>query len=278
MAVRKYRPRTPGTRFKSVSDFSEITRDRPEKSLVEGYTRSGGRNNLGRITSRRRGGGAKRAYRRIDFKRDKDGVPARVAAIEYDPNRSARIALLHYRDGEKRYVLAPVGLQVGAEVVSGAQVEPKIGNSMPLRGIPQGLEIHNIELRPGRGGKLVRSAGNVATLAAKEGDHANVILPSGEMRLIHLDCRATIGQLGNTDHQLVSLGKAGRNRHKGRRPKVRGTAQNPVAHPMGGGEGRSAGGRHPCSPWGKLSKGGRTRSPRARSNRFIVRKRKGRRR
>ncbi len=278
MPVRKYRPMTPGTRHKSVSDFSEITKKRPEKSLLEPQKKSGGRNNNGRITSRRRGGGAKRAYRIIDFKRDKADVPAKVAAIEYDPNRSARIALLHYKDGEKRYILAPLGLKVGEEIVSGESVEPKVGNSMPIRSIPQGLEIHNIELHPGRGGQLVRSAGMVATLSAKEGDYANIILPSGEMRLIHVSCRATIGQLGNTDHQLVSLGKAGRARHLGRRPKVRGTAQNPVAHPMGGGEGRTAGGRHPCSPWGKLSKGGKTRSTRARSNRFIVRKRKGKRR
>ncbi len=277
MPIRKYRPMTPGTRHKSVSDFAEITKSRPEKSLLEPMKKSGGRNNLGRITVRRRGGGAKRAYRRIDFRRDKYDVPAKVASIEYDPNRSARIALLHYADGEKRYILAPLGLTVGQTVVSGLRVEPKVGNAMPIRNIPQGLEIHNIELRPGRGGQLVRSAGNVAVLSAKEGDYANVILPSGEMRLIHLDCHATIGQLGNTDHQLVSLGKAGRARHLGRRPKVRGTAMNPVAHPMGGGEGRTAGGRHPCSPWGKLSKGQRTRSTRARTSRFIVRKRKGRR-
>lgn len=277
MPIRKYRPMTPGTRHKSVSDFAEITKSRPEKSLLEPMKKTGGRNNLGRITVRRRGGGAKRAYRRIDFKRDKYDVPAKVASVEYDPNRSARIALLHYADGEKRYILAPLGLTVGQTVVSGLRVEPKVGNAMPIRNIPQGLEIHNIELRPGRGGQLVRSAGNVAVLSAKEGDYANVILPSGEMRLIHLDCHATIGQLGNTDHQLVSLGKAGRARHLGRRPKVRGTAMNPVAHPMGGGEGRTAGGRHPCSPWGKLSKGQRTRSTRARTSRFIVRKRKGRR-
>ncbi len=279
MPIRKYRPMTPGTRFKSVSDFSGLTKKAPEKSLLEPMRKTGGRNSYGRITSRRRGGGAKRAYRIIDFRRDKLDIPAKVAAIEYDPNRSARIALLHYADGEKRYILAPLGLKVGTVIVSGAKtVEPSVGNSMTLRYIPQGLEIHNIELQPGRGGKLVRSAGNVAVLSAKEGDYANVILPSGEMRLIHLDCRATLGQLGNTDHQLVSLGKAGRKRHLGRRPKVRGTAMNPVAHPMGGGEGRTAGGRHPCSPWGKLSKGGKTRSPHARSNRFIVRKRKGRRR
>ena len=278
MPVRKYRPMTPGTRFRSVSDFKELTKDRPEKRLVEAKKRTGGRNNLGRITSRRRGGGAKKAYRVIDFKRDKMEVPAKVATIEYDPNRSTRIALLHYLDGEKRYILAPLKLGVGEMIVSGERVEPKVGNSMPIKNIPQGMEIHNIELRPGRGGQLVRSAGGVATLSAKEGKYANVILPSGEMRLIHVDCRATIGQLGNTDHQHISIGKAGRNRHLGRRPKVRGTAQNPVAHPMGGGEGRSAGGRHPCSPWGKLSKGGKTRSKRARGDRFIIRKRKGRRR
>jgi len=276
MGVRKFRPMTAGTRFASVSDFSEITKDHPEKSLVAPYKKTGGRNNLGRITSRRRGGGAKRAYRIIDFKRDKDGVPAKVAAIEYDPNRSARIALLHYLDGEKRYILAPQGLHVGDRVQSGSEVEPKVGNCMPIRAIPQGLDIHNIEISPGRGGKMVRSAGLVATLSAKEGNYANVILPSGEMRLVHLDCRATIGVVGNADHQNVSIGKAGRNRHRGRRPKVRGTAQNPVSHPMGGGEGRTSGGRHPCSPWGKPAKGGKTRSPRARSDRFIVRKRKKR--
>jgi large subunit ribosomal protein L2 len=274
MGVRKFRPMTPGTRFASVSDFAEITTDRPEKSLVRPHKKTGGRNNLGRITSRRRGGGAKRAYRVIDFKRDKDGVPAKVASIEYDPNRSARIALLHYLDGEKRYILAPQGLKVGDRVESGDQVEPKTGNCMPIRSIPQGLPIHNLELQPGRGGKLVRSAGLVATLSAKEGRHANIILPSGEMRLISVECRATVGQLGNSDHQNISLGKAGRKRHLGRRPEVRGTAQNPVSHPMGGGEGRSSGGRHPCSPWGKPAKGGKTRSPRARSDRFIVRRRK----
>jgi len=276
MGIRNYKPTSPGRRFGSVSDFAEITRRGPEKSLVEPLKKTGGRNAHGRTTSRFRGGGHKRKYRIIDFKRRKDGVPARVAAIEYDPNRSARIALLHYRDGEKRYILAPVGLKVDDLVESGEQVEPKVGNCMPLKSMPLGLTVHNVELVPGRGGQLGRSAGAGVQLTAREGRYAHLLLPSGEIRKVPVECRATIGQVGNLDHQNISLGKAGRSRWKGRRPHVRGTAQNPVSHPMGGGEGRSGGGRHPCSPWGKLSKGGRTRSPRKPSSRFIIRRRKKR--
>ncbi len=271
MGIRKYKPTSPGRRFGSVSDFADITRSKPEKSLLAKLTKTGGRNNTGRITCRRRGGGHKRRYRIIDFKRNKDGVPARVASIEYDPNRSARIALLIYADGEKRYMLAPKGLEVGQEILSGDRVEPKAGNCMPLGNIPLGMDIHNIELQPGRGGQIVRSAGAIAQLMAREGRLAQIMLPSGEIRKVSTRCRATIGQIGNLDHQNISLGKAGRKRWLGRRPKVRGTAQNPVAHPMGGGEGRSAGGRHPCSPWGKPAKGGKTRAPNKPSSRFIVR-------
>ncbi len=272
MAIRQRKPTTPSNRFTTLDDFSDITKTEPEKSLLEPLKKSGGRNNRGRITSRRRGGGHKRMYRRIDFRRNKDGVPARVAAIEYDPNRSARIALLHYADGEKRYILAPRGVEVGQTVVSGERAEPKVGNCMELRHIPGGMPIHNIELRPGRGGQLVRSAGLAATITAKEGDYAHIVLPSGEVRKVHLSCRATIGQVSNVEHASRSLGKAGRNRWLGRRPRVRGVAMNPVAHPMGGGEGRSSGGRHPCSPWGKPAKGGKTRSPRKPSNAMIVRR------
>lgn len=279
MAIRRFKPTSPGRRHGSVLDFrKEITCTEPEKSLLEPIRKTGGRNNYGRMTSRRRGGGARRHYRRIDFKRRKDGIPATVKTIEYDPNRSANIALLAYADGEKTYILAPKGLQVGQVVMNGSEAEPKVGNSMCLSDIPVGLDIHAIEMTPGKGAQLCRSAGNVSRLMAREGKYAVVVLPSGEMRRVHIDCRATIGSVGNADHQHVSLGKAGRARHKGRRPKVRGTAQNPIAHPMGGGEGRSAGGRHPCSPTGVLAKGGKTRAPKKASNKLIIRRRKKKRR
>jgi large subunit ribosomal protein L2 len=274
MPIKVHKPTSPGRRVSSVLDFSHLTKKRPEKALVEPLKRKLGRNSYGHITSRFRGGGVRRLYRQIDFKRDKDGVPARVAAIEYDPNRSADIALLHYADGEKRYILAPKGLELGRTVISGDRVEPDVGNAMPLRSIPLGLEIHNIELQRGRGGQLARSAGAVCQLAAREGDYAVVILPSGETRKIHVECRATIGQIGNLDYHRVRWGKAGRNRYRGWRPHNRGTSMNPVSHPMGGGEGRTGGGRHPCSPTGKLSKGGKTRRGKARSNQYILRRRK----
>lgn len=274
MGIRKYKPTTPGRRGASVSDFADLTRSKPEKSLCQRLKRRGGRNNHGHITVRHRGGGHRRLYRIIDFKRNKDGIPAKVAHIEYDPNRSARIALLHYRDGEKRYMIAPKGLQQGQMVESGETVEPRVGNCTQIRNIPQGLAIHNIEMVPGGGAKIARSAGTSAQLLAKEGTYAVVALPSGEVRNVHVNCRAVIGEVGNEDHSLIKLGKAGRKRWKGRRPHVRGTAKNPVSHPMGGGEGRSAGGRHPCSPTGRLSKGGKTRSPRNPSNKYIIRRRK----
>ena len=274
MGVRQYKPVTPGRRFATVSDFAEITKTTPEKSLVKRITRKGGRNNEGKITARHRGGGARKLYRIIDFKRDKHDVPAKVAAIEYDPNRSSRIALLHYADGEKRYIIAPKGLTVGEAVVAGEKVEPKVGNAMLLANIPLGVQVHNVELTPGRGGRLARSAGGYATLSAREGKYAMLVLPSKEMRKVHVGCMATIGQVGNLEHNAITLGKAGRKRWLGRRPHVRGTAQNPVSHPMGGGEGRSGGGRNPCSPTGKLSKGGRTRNRRSLSNKFILRRRK----
>ena len=274
MPIRKYKPTSPGRRHGSVLDFSDLTKKAPEKTLLEPKKRTGGRNNHGHTTARFRGGGHKRHYRRIDFSRTKDGIPAKVASIEYDPNRSARIALLHYADGEKRYILAPNGMRVGATVMSGPDAEPKVGNCKRLRDIPVGLTIHNVELEPGRGGKMARSAGASIQFAALDGDAAILLLPSGEQRKVHANCRATIGQIGNLDHQNVSLGKAGRKRWLGRRPHVRGVAQNPVAHPMGGGEGRSGGGRHPCSPTGKLSKGAKTRNRKKPSNRFILRRRK----
>jgi len=277
MGVRTYKPTSPGRRFGSVSDFAEITRKRPEKSLTTPLKKHGGRNAHGRITCRHRGGGHKRLYRKIDFRRDKDDMNARVIAIEYDPNRSARIALLEYEDGERRYILAPRGLEVGATVVSGESVAAEVGNCTTLRNIPPGVAIHNIELRKGCGGVIVRSAGTSATLSAKEGKYAHVTLPSGEVRRVLLDCRATVGQVGNLEHMSIVIGKAGRKRWMGIRPTVRGVAQNPVAHPMGGGEGRSSGGRHPCSPWGKPAKGGKTRSPRALSNKYIIRRRGGKR-
>lgn len=274
MGIIYYKPVTAGRRFASVSDFSEITRTKPEKSLLQTLRKTGGRNSEGKITAEHRGGGSRRHYRIIDFKRKKDNIPAKVASIEYDPNRSARIALLHYADGEKRYILAPEGMRVGQTVMSGEKVEPEIGNTMPIKAIPLGMEIHNIELREGQGGQLVRSAGGVARLLAKEGNYGHVVLPSGEVRKVYDCCRATIGQLGNMDHKNIRLGKAGRNRWKGRRPHVRGVAQNPVAHPLGGGEGRAGGGRHPCSRTGLLAKGGKTRKRKSLSNKFIIRRRK----
>jgi len=275
MAVRNYKPTSAGRRFMSVNDYAELTPDAtPEKSLLKPLKKTGGRNHHGVITSRFRGGGNKRKYRVIDFKRDKDGVPATVNSIQYDPNRSCHIALLHYADGEKRYILAPLGLKVGERIESGSAVEPKVGNAMPLSSMPVGYEVHNIELNPGQGGRMVRSAGNVARLVGREGKFAHVQLPSGEIRMVNAECRATVGQLGNVDHTHVSLGKAGRKRHLGRRPHVRGVAQNPVSHPLGGGEGRSGGGRHPCSPTGKLAKGGRTRRPHKASNKLIVSRRR----
>ncbi|MBI4716375.1 MAG: 50S ribosomal protein L2 [Planctomycetes bacterium] len=279
MGIRQYKPTSPGRRVSTVNDFAELTHPgkQPEKALCERMPRHGGRNHHGRITCRHRGGGAKRLYRRIDFKRNKDGVAATVEAVEYDPNRSCHIALLSYPDGEKRYILAPVGLTAGHRVESGPEVEPKVGNALPLRRIPPGMDVHNIEMNVGQGGKLVRSAGTSARLLSRTDDWAIIILPSGEMREVRAECRATIGQVGNADHQNLRWGKAGRTRHRGRRPHVRGTAMNPVAHPLGGGEGRSGGGRHPCSPRGVLAKGGRTRSPTKVSNRHILRRRKSRR-
>jgi len=277
MGIKRYKPTTNGRRLGTVSDFSEITTVTPEKRLLLPINKKGGRNNEGKITVRHRGGGSKRKYRIIDFKRDKHDIPAKVATIEYDPNRSANIALLHYLDGEKRYILAPVGLVVGNQVLSGEKVEIQTGNSMPLKNIHLGIEIHNIELRPGEGGKIVKSAGSVARVLAKDDKYVQIVLPSGEVRRIFYECRATVGRVGNTDHMSTVLGKAGRKRWKGRRPHVRGTAMNPVAHPLGGGEGRSHGGRHPCSPTGVLAKGGKTRRRKAVSNKFIVRKRKSRR-
>ncbi|MHC4705824.1 MAG: 50S ribosomal protein L2, partial [Planctomycetota bacterium] len=250
---------------------------RPEKSLCKRIRKNGGRNHHGVTTARFRGGGAKKIYRIIDFKRDKDGVPAKVATIEYDPNRDCFISLLHYADGEKRYILAPLGIKVGDRIESGISCEPKTGNAMPLISIPAGLEIHNIEMTAGQGGKLVRGAGGAARIVAKEGDWVTVVLPSGEMRMVRKECRATIGRLSNLDHQNIKLGKAGRKRHLGRRPHVRGKAMNPVAHPMGGGEGRANGGRDPCSPTGLLAKGGKTRNPRKTSNKRIIRRRKNKR-
>ncbi|MEE8468745.1 MAG: 50S ribosomal protein L2 [Planctomycetota bacterium] len=274
MGIRKYKPTSPGRRHGSVLEYTEITCTKPEKSLLRPLKKTGGRNNMGRITARHRGGGNKRRYRLIDFKRDKDGVPARVATIEYDPNRSCFIALLHYADGEKRYILAPIGVEVGQAINSGTGSEPNPGNAMQLADIPLGVQIHNIELSPGRGGQLCRSAGTAAQLTAREGKYAIILLPSRELRRVHITCRATIGRVGNTDHQNVKLGKAGRKRHLGRRPHVRGTAMNPVDHPMGGGEGRTAGGRHPCSPTAVLAKGGRTRRRKHPTDVFIIRRRK----
>lgn len=273
MALKKFKPTSAGRRFQSSLDFSELAQVRPEKSLTVGMRSTGGRNNQGRVTSRYMGGGHKRLFRLVDFRRDKMNIPAKVASIEYDPNRSARIALLHYVDGEKRYILAPDGLKVGSEVVSGPAADILPGNALPLRGIPLGTTIHNIELKRGRGGQLVRSAGAAAQLMAKEGGYAQVRLPSGEVREIHVECYATIGQVGNLEHENVSIGKAGRSRWLGRRPHVRGVAMNPVDHPMGGGEGKTSGGRHPTSPWGWKTKGMKTRNNK-RTDDFIVRGRK----
>ncbi len=278
MPVKVYNPTSAGRRNSSVQDFSDVSRQTPEKALRFRIKKSGGRNNSGMTTSRFRAGGARKLYRLVDFRRNKFDVPAKVAAIEYDPNRNCRIALLHYADGEKRYILCPEGVSVGDELLSSQKLcEVRSGNSMPLRFIPSGLEIHNIEMEPGKGGKIARSAGNAATLAGKEGDVAIISLPSGETRRVHIRCTATIGRVGNSDFQNVRWGKAGRTRHRGRKPHQRGTAQNPIDHPMGGGEGRSGGGRHPCSPWGKLAKGGKTRKPRNPTNRNIIRRRKSRR-
>ena len=270
MAVRKTKPTSPGRRFQSYSDFSEVTRKEPEKSLLEPKPKSGGRNSYGRITSRHRGGGTKARYRVVDFKRNKDGVPAKVAHVEYDPNRNARIALLHYVDGEKRYILMPNRLKVGDTVRSGPGADIRPGNALPLRNIPVGTVVHNVELKPGAGGRMARSAGSSVQVIAKEGGRATLRLPSGEVRMVPMDCRATVGQVGHTEAELVSKGKAGRARWKGKRPSVRGVAMNPVDHPLGGGEGKSSGGRHPVSPWGK--KEGRTRRKKP-SDDLIVRRR-----
>lgn len=276
MGIKIYNPTSAGRRASTVNEYAEITdkNKKPEKALCERIRKTGGRNHHGFITSRHMGGGARRIYRKIDFRRNKDGVVATVKAVEYDPNRSCHIALVEYTDGERRYILAPTGLSVGERIESGVSVEPKNGNALPLRNIPPGLAVHNIEMNPGQGGKLVRSAGGSARLMSRNEEWAVVVLPSGEMREVRVECRATIGQLGNLDHQNIRWGKAGRNRHRGIRPYVRGTAQNPVSHPLGGGEGRSGGGRHPCSKWGKLAKGGRTRSPRKASNARILRRRR----
>jgi large subunit ribosomal protein L2 len=274
MPIRKPKPTSPGRRFVSYPDFAEVTRSEPERKLTEGLTRSGGRNVHGRKTSRHRGGGAKRAYRRVDFKRRKDGVPAKVAAIEYDPNRSAYIALLHYADGEKRYILAPQRLRVGMQVASGAGAEIAVGNCMELSRMPVGTVIHNVELQPGRGGQIARSAGASVQLMAKEADRATLRLPSGETRMVRASCRATVGTLGNADHQNVKVGKAGRKRHMGVRPQTRGTAMNPVDHPHGGGEGSTTAGRHPVTPWGVPTLGYRTRKRNKPSDALIVRGRR----
>ena len=272
MAIRKYKPTSPGRRFQTCTDFKEITSTEPEKKLLQALRRTGGRNSYGRMTMRHVGGGHKRQLRVIDFRRDKLDVPARVAAIEYDPNRSSRIALLHYLDGEKRYVIAPAKLAVDDRIVSGESVDIKIGNAVPLKNIPLGSQIHNLEIKVGRGGQMIRSAGAFGQLMAKEGRYAQVRLPSGEVRKVFLECKATIGQVGNIDHENVSLGKAGRSRWLGRRPKVRGVAMNPVDHPMGGGEGKSSGGRHPCTPWGIPTKGHKTRKNKS-TDKYIVKRR-----
>jgi large subunit ribosomal protein L2 len=276
MPVRKYRPTSPGRRNMSVSTFDEITKKKPEKSLIEPLKKHSGRNNQGRLTVRHRGGGHKRFYRKIDFKRNKTGIPARVAAIEYDPNRSANIALLHYKDGEKRYILAPLGLKVGDEVVSGPDSPIRVGNALPLDSMPMGTEVHNIELYAGRGGQLVRSAGTTAQLMAKYNNYAQLRMPSGEFRLVRVECMATIGQVGNVDHENVRIGKAGRSRHMGRRPTVRGSVMNPNDHPHGGGEGRAPIGGQPKTPWGKPTLGYRTRKNKDTDKYIVRRRRKGR--
>ncbi|MBP8644526.1 MAG: 50S ribosomal protein L2 [Syntrophobacteraceae bacterium] len=273
MSNKKVNPTSPGRRFLTIPRFDEITRKDPEKSLLEPLNRSGGRNNRGRVTSWHRGGGHKRQYRVIDFKRNKENIPAKVVSIEYDPNRSARIALLHYVDGEKRYILAPIGISVGDTILTSQDADIKPGNCLRLANIPLGTVVHNVEMKPGKGGQLARSAGSGAQLIAKEGRHAILRLPSSEMRMVPIECKATVGQVGNTDHENRSLGKAGRTRWFGRRPHVRGVAMNPVDHPMGGGEGRSSGGRHPCTPWGVPTKGYRTRKRKS-SDKMIIRRRK----
>lgn len=273
MALKRYKPTSPGQRFKTTADFSELTKKRPEKRLTEANPKKAGRNNHGRITMRRRGGGHKRLYRIIDFKRNNDGVPGVVQALEYDPNRSARIALVVYADGDKRYVLAPDGLEVGMTILSGPEVEFQVGNCLPLGKIPVGTVVHNVELVPGKGGKMARSAGNSCQLLGKEGDHASLRLPSGEMRRVPIICRATIGVVGNAEHSNINLGKAGRSRWLGRRPKVRGVVMNPVDHPHGGGEGKSSGGRHPVTPWGVPTKGYKTRKKNHRTDQYIIRRR-----
>ena len=272
MGIRVRKPTSPGRRFQTVSDFADITATKPERSLIAKQHSTGGRNSYGRKTSRHRGGGHKQRYRVIDFRRNKDGVPATVATIEYDPNRNARIALLHYHDGEKRYILAPAGLEVGDKLANGSQAEVRVGNAMPLRYVPVGTTVHNVELKPGAGGRMARSAGSSVQLVAKEGAYATLRLPSTEMRRVPIDCRATIGSVGNSEADLIKIGKAGRNRYKGVRPQTRGVAMNPVDHPLGGGEGKSSGGRHPVSPWGKPE--GRTRSKNRKSNDLIVRRRR----
>ena len=275
MPIRKLKPRSPGVRSMTISGFDEITKSTPEKSLLVSIARKGGRNNNGRITAKRRGGGHRKQYRVIDFKRRKDGIPAKVVGVEYDPNRSARIALLSYSDGEKRYIIAPSKLNVGDVLMSGENAEIRIGNCLLLKDIPEGTLIHNVEMRPGKGAQIARSAGSGVQLMAKEGDYVTLKLKSGEVRLIHRNCRATIGTVGNADHENISIGKAGRGRWMGIRPRVRAVAMNPVDHPMGGGEGRSSGGRHPCSPWGQIAKGLKTRKVKKLSNKFILsRKRK----
>ncbi len=272
MPLKKYRPLTPTLRYRVTSGFDEITTKEPHKPLTEYLHRSGGRDNQGHTSSWLRGGGARKLYRMIDWKRKKDGVPARVATIEYDPNRSARIALLHYADGDKRYILAPLGVSVGDTLVSGPDSEVRNGNCMPLRNLPMGTNVHNVELVPGKGAQMARGAGSFCQLMAKEGDHAQLRLPSGEMRLVNLNCRATVGQVGNLDHEKEVIGKAGKMRWLGRRPSVRGVAMNPVDHPMGGGEGKTSGGRHPCTPWGMPTKGYKTRKKKS-SDKMIVRRR-----
>jgi large subunit ribosomal protein L2 len=273
MGVKKFKPVTPSSRFRTVQDRAEITTMEPERSLVESMSKSGGRNNHGHITSRRRGGGHKRRYRKIDFKRDKHGVPGKVATIEYDPNRSANIALIHYADGEKRYILAPNGLSVGDRIEAGPGADVKPGNALSLSSIPLGTTIHNVELKPGKGGQIARSAGAGVQLVAREGRFCLLRLPSTEVRRVHADCQATIGQVGNLEHENLSLGKAGASRWRGKRPKVRGVAMNPIDHPLGGGEGKSSGGRHPVTPWGKPTKGYKTRKKRKASSKHIVRRR-----
>ena len=274
MPIRKLKPRSPGVRFQTISGFDEITKSTPEKSLLVSLSRKGGRNNNGRITAKRRGGGHRKQYRVIDFKRRKDGIPAKVVGVEYDPNRSARIALLSYSDGEKRYIIAPSKLNVGDVLMSGENAEIRIGNCLLLKNIPEGTLIHNVEMRPGKGAQIARSAGSGVQLMAKEGDYVTLKLKSGEVRLIHRNCRATIGTVGNADHENISIGKAGRVRWMGIRPRVRAVAMNPVDHPMGGGEGRSSGGRHPCSPWGQIAKGLKTRKVKKLSNKFILSRKK----